>query len=289
MNALGREAQNYREAIDALINLGMRQAPGSIGASQAKLGELLRQRMVGFQIDAATKALLTTRENWALASRIALEVEEILDKEFTSQTGSLIADIKERAYKAGVAFGEESARIGSAAQIFKGVDATNLKLLRTASLERIVGFAEDQKQYLRDILTKGTLENRPWTVVMDQVVRDGKVPSLIVTDKNGVKRYIDMETRVQTMIRTETAQVAERGSRDKAREIYGEDLWGEWVAVMDSATRDRHRDRHGDKRSAEDWENVGHSSDGRILMPAEEPNCRCYMRWGSKEDITGEL
>lgn len=287
MTPYERDAQNYRKAIDALANLGMKKVPGRVGGSQADIVDHLRRRMLKFQIDSVTKNVLTTRENWALASRIALEVEEMLDKEFIGQTGNLLADLKERAYKSGVAWGETAAGHGSAAQIFQGVDATNLRLIRTSALDKIIGIAEDQKQYLRDVLTKATLENKPWPVVMDQVVHDGKLPALVTTDKNGVKRYIDMETRVQNTVRTQVAQIAETGSRDKAREIYGTDLWGEWIAVMDGRTRDRHRDRHGDKRSAFDWENVGHSSDGRVLMPGDDINCRCMMRWGSRENILG--
>lgn len=287
MTPLEREAQNYRKAIDALINLGLKRTPGRVGGSQADIVSLLRKRMLKFKIDADTKNILTTRENWALSSRIALEVEEILDKDFIGQTGNLLSDMKQRAYKSGVAFGEVSAEYGSAAQIFQGVDATNLRLIRNASLGQVVGIAADQKQYIRDMLTKGTLENKPWPAVMDQVVHDGKVPALVVTDKNGVKRYVDMETRVQNTVRTETARIAEVGSRDKAREIYGTDLWGEWIAVMDTNTRPRHSARHGDKRSAEEWENEAHPSDGRILMPGDDINCRCFMRWGSREDILG--
>ena len=288
MTAYEREVQNYRKAIDALIGLGLKRTRGRIGGSQDAILARLKKQMMKFQIDADTKAILSTRENWALASRIALEVEEILDKDFTGQTGNLLAEMKQRAYKSGVAFGEAGAAYNGAAQIFQGVDATTLRLVRKAALDQIVGIAEDQKQYIRDVLTKGTLENKPWTAVMDQVIHDGKVPALVSIDKNGVKRYIDMETRVQNTIRTETARIAEVGSRDKAREIFGADLWGEWVAIMDGRTRDRHRDRHGSKRSAGDWENVGHSSDGRVLMPGEEIECRCYMRWGSKEDILGQ-
>lgn len=293
--------QMYQRAIDELERIGLAAASDFVPETQDNIKQILKKRLASFDIDAKTKAILTTEQNRSLAARILLEVEDELDSMFTPAGADIMETLNARAYRIGAAYQNEvsgeaarglldkllALELGSDAldaQIFSEYSAQTMLLVRQKAGELIVGFAEDQKEYIRKELLKATIENRTYGETMDRLISDGKVPALEITDKNGVKRRIDMQTRVQTMVRTEYSAASEQASQDRAEEIYGDELYGEWRGISDSRTRRSHLIRIDVVRSADEWKSEPYT-DGKIILPGREPNCRCYMKWGTAEDF----
>lgn len=281
--------KKYIAAIEALYRMGLRQSR-FFGASQTSIRSILegRRGLAAFDIDPVTKRLLTTDENYALAAAIVAQCEAALDMELVSPGRDWIFELESRAYGIGNEFqldlyGAAGRRVGLA---IRGIDATTLKLIREQGFEKIVGLAADQVDYIRTILTKGIIENRTWRDVTRLMIRDGRIPALVTS--NG--RLIEMGTRVDTIVRTETSRIAEQGTRDKAREIYGDaELAMRWHTIMDGRERESHADRNQDVRLVKDWESKPHPSDGKTIMPGEEINCRCWGEYGPHEEIMGTL
>jgi hypothetical protein len=268
--------KKYTAAIEILYRMGLRQSR-FFGASQASIRSILegRRGLAAFDIDPVTKRLLTTDENYALASAIVAQCESALDMQLVSPGRDWIFELESRAYGIGNKFQLDlNAAMGRSVAVgLRGVDATTLKLIREQGFEKIVGLAADQVDYLRTMLTKGIIENRTWRDLERLIIRDGKIPALVTS--NG--RLIEMGTRVDTIVRTETSRIAEQGTRDKAREIYGDaELAMRWHTIMDGREREAHADRHLEVRLVKDWESKPHPSDGKAIMPGEEINCRCW-------------
>jgi len=273
----------YLRAILILESMGLKQT-SFVNRSQLTLRGILegKRGLAAFEIDPVTKAVLSTNENWALASSIIAQCEEALSDEFLSPGRDWITMLEERAYGIGTEFGVSSARtLGRRVRAgLTGIDATTLRMIQERGFENIAGLADDQIEYLRRKLMGGVIENRTWTEVQKDIIRDGKIPALI--DSKG--RLIEMETRVENIVHMETSQIAEQGTRDKAREIFGGDeLAMKWHTILDGRERDSHRERHGEVRLVTEWETVPHPSDGKALMPGQDFGCRCWGEYGTLE------
>jgi uncharacterized protein with gpF-like domain len=132
------------------------------------------------------------------------------------------------------------------------------------------------------MLTRGVIENRTWPSLQKQLIKDGKIPALV--DSKG--RLISMERRIEMIVHNETSQIAEQGTRDKAREIYGGDeLACRWHTNMDGRERESHADRNEEVRLVTDWQNNAHSSDGKAVLPGEDFGCRCWGEYGTLEEL----
>jgi len=283
------DLKRYQAAIRTLEEMGL-EATDFVDKSQKTIADILRGRLRSFDLNKA-KAIVTSRENFAIAAACASDAEKILQDEFIPAGRSFLADLEQRAYKAGTAWGAaQAANSGAPGYIFRGVDAETLRLIRVQMFELVSAISQAQVDYIRRTLTGAVLENHVWDITMERMIQDGRVPALKITDRNGVEKVIDMQTRVQTIVRTETGKIAELGSYDKSKEIWGEDeLFGEWNTIGDANVRDKHAERAGEVRSAKDWETVPHPSDGRVLLPGRDPNCRCWMKWGPREAFADKL
>lgn len=275
----------YIRAIAQLEKLGLKQVD-FVGASQARIKTILEGRngLAAFQIDAATKAILTTNENWAIASAIVSQVEEALDMELVSPGRDWILELENRAYQIGTDYSLSSYRAMGQRILpkLRGVDATTLRLIKTRGYEKIVGLAADQVEYLRARMLAAVIENRTWTSLQKQLILDGKIPALV--DSKG--RLISMERRVETIVRTESSQIAEQGTRDKARELYGSaDLAMRWHTVGDDRVRDSHAERDGKVMLVTEWQSDTSWSDGLAILPGEDFNCRCWGEYGTLEEL----
>lgn len=275
----------YLKAIRILESMGLRQTSFA-NKSQLTLGGILdgKEGLAAFEIDPVTKAVLSTDQNWALASSILSQCEEALADELISPGRDWILELEERAYGIGTEFGVSSARtLGRRIRVgLTGIDATTLRMIKERGFEKITGLADKQIEYLRHKLMGAVIENRTWTEVQKDIIRDGKIPALV--DSKG--RLIEMETRVENIVRTEVSQISEQGTRDKAREIYGtEQLAMKWHAILDGRERKSHRARHGEVKLVTKWETVPHPSDGKTLMPGQDFNCRCWGEYGTLEEL----
>ena len=287
--SIAGDLRRYQTAITTLENMGL-QGPGWLLKSQKMTAEVMRESLRRFDLSKVNKAIVTSRENFAIVAAATADIEKLLQDEFIPKGRSFIADLEQRAYKAGSDWGVAQGAASGAGYVYRGVDAMTLRLIRTQAYELISGLVEDQIDYIRRTLTAAVLENHVWDVTMERMIRDGKIPALKIVDKNGFERVIDMQTRVENIVRTETGRIAELGSYDKSKEIWGEaELFGEWNTVGDENVRDKHAARAGEVRSAKDWETIPHSSDGRILLPGRDPRCRCWMRWGPREMFAEKL
>ncbi len=275
----------YRQAIATLKAMGLRQT-GFVSKSQRQVRSILagRRGLAAFDIDPKTKALLSTDENWALAAAIVAGCEDELNMELISPGKDWILELEERAYRVGSTFEKDLHRAlgGKIRTGLGGIDATTLKMIRAESFELIKGLRNDQVEYIRTMLTKATIENHTYQSLVNNMIREGKIPALV--DSKG--RLIEMETRVEMIVQTETGRIAEQGTQDKAVEIYGgEDLYMRWHTIMDGRQRSSHRARNGEVRKLTDWKNVPHSSDGKAITPGQMPRCRCWGEYGLKEDL----
>jgi len=291
----------YTRAIDELEKIGLAAAEDFVAEPQGNIKSILKKRLASMEINPETKAILTTEQNRALAARILLEVEDELDSTFTPAGADIMETLNARSYRVGAAYQNEvSGKAGRGlldkllalelnskamdAQIFSEYSATTMRLVRQKAGELIVGFAEDQKEYIRKELLKATIENRTYAETADRLIRDGKVPALEITDKNGVKRVIDMQTRIDMTVQTEYSAAAEQASMDTAEEIYGDDLYGQYSGPLDSKTRETCRLRVGVVRSKKEWTDEPYK-DGKIILAGKQVRCRHYMKWGSAEDF----
>jgi uncharacterized protein with gpF-like domain len=275
----------YLKAILQLEKLGLKNAIFA-SPSQRAIKSILEahEGLAAFQIDAATKALLSTDENWALASQIVAQIETALDMQLVSPGRDWIVEMEQRAYQIGNDFqlGMYSAMKQKIIPSLRGIDATTLKLIKTRGYEKIIGLAADQVEYLRTRMLAAVIENRTWTSLQKELIIDGKIPALM--DRKG--RLISMERRIETIVRTETSQIAEQGTRDKARELYGSaDLACKWHTLGDDRVRDEHADRNEEIRLVTDWQNNPHPSDGLAILPGEDFNCRCWGEYGTLEEL----
>jgi hypothetical protein len=285
MNAATKSAiAKYQRAIDTLYAMGLKQT-GFVDASQRRIRSILggRRGLAAFDIDPVTKAILTTRENWALAAALVAQCEEALDMALVSPGRDWIHEIENRAYRMGNEFqgGMYKALGNKLGAGMRGIDATTLRYIKQAGYKQIVGLADSQIEYLRVMLTKGVVEKRTWQAVTNQIINEGKIPALVTRDG----RLIDMGTRIDTMVRTETSRIAEQGTRDKARELYGGELAMTWNTIIDGRERKSHAVRNGLTRLVRDWETLPLSYDGKAIMPGEEPNCRCFGTYGTMEEL----
>lgn len=268
--------------------MGLRQID-FVGKSQSQIRSIFegRRGLAAFDIDPITKKLLTTDENYALAAQIVAQCEESLDMNLVSPGRDWILELEARAYRLGSNFQVGMYRsMGRKLRAgIRGIDATTLKLIRKEAYKQIVGLKDDQIEYIRTVLTKGVIENRTYQGVQKMMIHDGKIPALVVNTKTG-PRLIEMETRIESIVRTEMGKIAEQGTRDKASEIYGTDeLFMRWHTILDGRERKSHRARHGEIRSVTAWQNEPHPSDGKTSMPSEETNCRCWGEYGSEEEL----
>jgi hypothetical protein len=274
----------YVKAILQLEKLGLKNA-AFVTAAQREIKTILegQNALAAFQVDAVTKNVLSTEENWALASSIVAQVESSLDMNLVSPGRDWIIEMEGRAYQIGNAFelGMYSAMKQRILPSLQGIDATTLRLIKERGFEKIAGLAADQVDYLRTRMLAAVIENRTWTSLQKELIIDGKIPALV--DSKG--RLISMERRIETIVRTETSQIAEQGTRDKARELYGADLWMRWHTITDGRERESHAERNGELRSVADWQNIPFSSDGLALLPGEDFECRCWGEYGSKEEL----
>lgn len=267
----------YLKAIGILEKMGLSRA-AFISESQRAIKSILQGRngLAAFDISPVTKALLSTDENWALAASIVARSQDALDIELVSPGRDWIIELSDRAYKAGNMFevdmyGALGNKISAG---MKGIDATTLRMIHESKFELVKSLASDQVDFLRERLTAAVIENRSWMSLTEEIIREGKIPALV--DSKG--RLISMEVRVDTIVRTETSRIAEQGTRDKAREIYGEaELWMRWHTIMDGRERETHAERDGKIRKVTDWQNT--------FMPGEEVNCRCWGEYGSKDEL----
>lgn len=282
------ELKLYQKAIDELIALGYKRGAELAQKTQKGMKAKLEAYLRELQIDGPTKQILTTDQNWALTAKVIADLEDEIDMSFVKPGRTWISEVKQRAYFAGMKYEAQLIKGGSVsdAQILQGVSGTMLKAFKETGQELVTGIAQDQVDYLRRALTEAVIHNRSWTDTTKRIIRDGKIPALEVIDKNGVARYIEPETRVDMIVRTETARIAEQGSHDKAAEFYGEDLWGRWHTTTDGRERESHAARNGMLRSEKDWMNVP-GPDGKVIMPGQEVNCRCWMEWGDKATLEG--
>lgn len=283
------ELESYRAAIRQLGAIPGVEAPLFIDTSQASTKAMIKKYLRAFTIDPTTKAILTTDQNFALAAKILADLEHELDYSFVKPGQDWITALKQKAYFIGQKYQAELIKGGnvSDAVVMQGVDATTLRILQQQTYGQVTNICDGQVEYLRRTLTSAILNNRTWDVTMDKVIVDGKIPALEVVDKNGVSRFIEMQTRVETLVRTETARVSELGSKDKAREVYGDqELGGRWHTILDGRERESHEKRNAMVRSLKDWEGLP-GPDGKIISPGEEPNCRCWMEWGNLEELQG--
>jgi len=278
--------RQYQKAIDELEAMGLERAR-FVAKSQGKIKTILegKRGLAAFDISTAAgvpKTILSTGENWALAARIIAEVEDVLTEDFIKDGREWVNDLYTRAYKEGNLF--ELGVAGSHGRITKGLtgfDAQTMRLIREAGFKQIKRMSADQIEYIRNKLTGAVIQNRPWTTLQKEMIRDGKIPALVTSDG----KLIEMETRIETLVRTETGRVSEQGSKDKAKAIYGDEpLYMKWHIIGDGRTRDRHLIRANVVRSLSDWETKPFK-DGKQIMPAEEPNCRCRGEYGSKQEL----
>jgi len=273
----------YRKAIKILQEMGLRQT-GFVGRSQSAVKSVLqgREGLAAFDIDAVTKEILTTDENWALAAAMIAQSEEELARELISPGKDWLIELESRAYRTGNGFqtAVHKALGGRVRAGLGGIDATTMKLIRREAYEQIKEIAADQVEYLRNVFTRSILDNKTYQSTVNMVIRDGKIPALV--DSKG--RLIEMETRVEMIVHTETGKVAERGTRDKATEIYGADeLWMRWHTIRDGRERASHAARDGELRKVTEWKEQPHPSDGKAIMPGEDPRCRCWGEYGTEE------
>lgn len=280
-----RVIAKYLRAIMILESMGLKQID-FVSKSQRVLKGILEgpSGLEAFEIDPKTKTVLSTDENWALSTAIVTQCEEGLADELISPGRDWILELEERAYRVGTEFEISHARtLGRRIRAgLTGIDATTLRMIKDRGFEKITGLADKQIEYIRHKLMAAVIDNRTWTKVQKEIIRDGKIPALV--DSKG--RLIEMETRVENIVRTETSQIAEQGTRDKAREIYGaEKLALRWHTIMDGRERLSHAERNGEIRLITKWETVPHSSDGKVLMPGEDFGCRCWGEYGTLEEL----
>jgi len=282
------EVKLYKQALHELLAMGYKSGLSLAAATQGGMKKGLRQYLASLEIDGPSKKILTTDQNWALTAQVIAELEDTIDMSFVKPGRDWITEVRERAYFIGSKYEAQLIKGGSVADavILRGLDGPTLKALRSTSLDLVKKIGAEQKEYLRRALTEAVIHNRSWTDTANRVIRDGKVPALVVTDKNGVQRFIEMENRVDNLVRTETARIAEQGAHDKASEFFGDELWGRWHTILDGRERASHELRNGMMRSEKDWLTKP-GPDGKVIMPGQEVNCRCSMEWGSKETITG--
>jgi hypothetical protein len=230
------EIKLYQQAIDSLIGLGYSSATSFVAKSQDSAKARLREILRDLEIDGKTKAILSTDENWALAAKAVADLEDDLDMIFTKPGQDWITNLKQRAYYTGQKYEHALIHGGHAADavILEGIDGTMMRGLKDNGYTLIRGVAQDQVDYIQRTLTEGILHNRLHSEVQDSLIRDGKIPALVVTDKKGVKRFLEMEWRIETIDRTETSRVAELGRKDKAKDFYGDELWGRWHSRPDA-------------------------------------------------------
>lgn len=281
------ETALYRKAISELTALGYRSMLPIVLKAENRVKSHLRKALKQLEIHGKTKAILTTDQNWALATKLIADIEDSLDMRFVAPGRDVITEIKDRAYKVGYAYQNTLIRGGriSDAMILQGIDATTLKLIAEENFALMKGISSDMVKYLRREITESIIHNRSWTTMMNNVIRDGRVPALVVTDKNGVKRYIEAEWRVDMTVQSETSRIAEQGSLDKAVEHYGEEeLWGQWDTIRDGRERESHLRRDNITRPINDWKTKP-GPDGKVIWPGQEVLCRCSMRYGRKEDF----
>ena len=125
------EIKLYRQAIDTLEALGLRRSV-FVNKSQGRLKAQLKAALASFDIDANTKAILSTDANWSLAAAIIADCEEIIDADFLPEGREWIVDLKDRAYKAGSVHAESMALEGGRKVFHRGYDATTLQAIRQA-------------------------------------------------------------------------------------------------------------------------------------------------------------
>jgi len=277
------EIKLYQQAIDSLIGLGYSSASSFVAKSQGSAKARLKEVLQSLEIDGKTKEILSTDENWAIAAKAVADLEDDLDMTFTKPGQDWITNLKQRAYFAGQKWEHALIHGGHAsdAVILEGIDGTMLRGLQENGYKLIRGIAADQVELIRRSLTEGILHNKLHSEIQGALIREGKIPALVVTDKNGVKRFLEMEWRIEMIDRTETSRVAELGRKDKAKEFYGDELWGRWHSLPDA--RPSHLIRNNIEQSLADWEAGKGAPDGKAIMPGEEINCRCWMEWGSAE------
>lgn len=281
------EVKLYKKAVDALIALGLKTTDGFLLNTEKGMKQALKGWLRDVQIDPLTKRILTTDQNFALTAKLIADVEGQLDMSFVKPGRDWITDVKERAYFAGQKYQGQLLKGGSLddAVILQGIDANTLRGIQEATYGQIRGFSTDQVEYLRRTLTESVLHKKTWPQTADRLIHDGKIPALVVEDKNGVKRFVEMRTRVENMVRTETSRIAEQGSQDKAEEIFGDNLGGRWHSLPDA--RPHHLARNNMVRTAEEWRSKP-GPDGKVIAPGEEVNCRCMMEWGDYDTLIGE-
>ena len=268
---MASELALYQKAIDVLISLGLKRTAPFITNSQTALKTTLRRDLAKFDIDSVDKSILSTDENWSLAGVIVAQCEDAIDTRLISPSGDVLVELHDRAYKLGSKYAADLSKFSH-----KGYDAATLKLIRRTALSQIIGIGEDQKAYIRDMLTKAVIENETIFQTMDVLIRDGKVPAFY--DRSG--KLWEMETRVENVVRTQSSRIAEQGSLDKSKEIFGgeENMEGKWHGINDGNMRESHFIRLNVVRTAQEWLHEPYT-DGKIIKAGHEPRCRCSMEW----------
>lgn len=159
-------------------------------------------------------------------------------------------------------------------------DARQITAYTKLSHQYIAQLDGDTADYIRSVLTKGSLEGWSPRQVANAIVEGGKL-------KAGPVHTV--ETRAELWARTEPARVAEEANLARHMDATGEDNpWGQWIAQKDRRTGPDSLRRHGKVRRRSKWRSQPVKGDKFKGLPPLRPRDRCSIQWLQREDWTDE-
>ena len=260
--------------------------------------------------EADIEAILETGDYAALDTLFELPIER-----FAAAWNSAFVDIGTREANA-IELTQKARAKGTVTGTFNPGDPEAARLMQAASLNLIRNLTNQQRRATRRALARGLRqglgtadlaelvrnsigldENRQRQLeIFEDALRGMRAEDMeqpeatrppVLSDKQirqRVKRKADqlLRHRAEVIARTEslriTAQARENALRQSIRAVgQSEQLVGvEWIAVDDSRTRDRHRERNGARRRLGDAFAPGIYKPGDG-PPEESLNCRCSL------------
>ena len=145
----------------------------------------------------------------------------------------------------------------------------------------IQDFDRQMGAYLGERLATAIATKQSPIDLRKELIKDGKIQALTITDKNGVQRTISADTRAATIARTELFKSYEETKAETAAEIMDEPI-GIAKTAGDSKVRDNHQEWNGWAMPLSAWD----AADDR---PGKMPNCRCTLRITERRRFNGEI
>jgi len=133
----------------------------------------------------------------------------------------------------------------------------------------------------RAIATKSSPADLKKELIRLNTQGDLELTALEITDKNGVKRVIGLETRLNTIARTELFKTEEDTKIQTSEELL-DDPVGTAKTARDKSVRPRHKAWQGWTMKLSDWMKAPD-------RPGQLPNCRCTLIIDETSEFKGTL